>query len=157
MQVRSVTEADIPALARLRLALLEETGAALDAAASAELLHSNAAFFRENLGSPLWRSWLVDDDDQVVAIGTLAFFERPPYPGNARGVDAYLLNMYTLPSHRGRGAASAILQVALACARERGAGKMILHASESGRPLYAKLGFLASAAYMELTLLPHGT
>lgn len=155
MQVRNATDADTAALARLRLALLEETGAPLDAAARTELLHSNAVFFRENLGSPLWRSWLVDADGEVVAIGTLAFFERPPYPGNAKGVDAYLLNMYTLPSHRGQGAAGAILQAALACARERGAGKLILHASEAGRALYSKAGFQPSSAYMELDLADH--
>jgi GNAT superfamily N-acetyltransferase len=154
MQVRSVTEADIPALARLRLALLEETGAALDAAARAELLHSNAAFFRENLASPLWQSWLADVDGEAVAIGTLTFFIRPPYPGNPEGIDAYLLNMYTLPSHRGQGAASAIVQAAKACARERGARKVILHATEAGRSRYTQAGFRASSAYMELSLEP---
>ncbi len=155
MQVRSATDADTAALARLRLALLEETGAPLDTAARTELLRSNAVFFQENLASPLWRSWLVDADGEVVAIGTLAFFERPPYPGNPTGVDAYLLNMYTLPSYRGRGAASAILPTARAGARERGAGKLILHASEAGRPLYSKAGFQPSSAYMELGLANH--
>ncbi len=157
MRVRSVTEADIAVLARLRMALLEETDAVLDGSSRTKLLRSNEVFFRKALGSALWQSWLAEMNAKTVAIGTLAFFERPPYPGNPEGIDAYLLNMYTLPAHRGRGAASAILHAALACARERGARKLILHASEAGRPLYTKVGFLASSAYMELAIKPGTT
>lgn len=41
-------------------------------------------------------------------------------------------------------------QAALAWARSRGAGKLVRHATAAGRALYAKAGFLASTAYMEL-------
>ena len=95
LTIRTATAADLPALARLRLALLQETGAALDAAAQAELLALNEAFFREQLGSPQWQHWVAEDGGAIVAIGTLALFLRPPYPGNLAGRDAYLLNMYT--------------------------------------------------------------
>lgn len=152
LSVRTATAADLPALARLRLALLQETGAALVAAAQAELLALNEAFFREQLGSPQWQHWVAEDGGAIVAIGTLALFLRPPYPGNLAGRDAYLLNMYTAPSHRGRGAASAIVQAALQQARDWGARKVVLHATEAGRRRYLQVGFQPSAAYMELAL-----
>lgn len=154
MQIRTVTAGDIPVLAGLRLALLEETGGVLGAADRGTLTQANEAFFRENLGSSLWQSWVAEIGGETIAVGTLAFFLRPPYPGNPEGIDAYFLNMYTLPLHRGKGAAGAILQAALACARQRGARKLILHATEAGRPMYAKVGFLASSSYMELAIEP---
>lgn len=150
--IRTATAADLPALARLRLALLQETGAALDTAAHAEMLALNEAFFRQHLGAPDWQSWVAEEGGAIVAIGTLALFLRPPYPGNPLGRDAYLLNMYTAPGHRGRGAASAIVQAALQQARQWGVRKVVLHATEAGRRRYVLVGFEPSAAYMELAL-----
>lgn len=145
----------VPELARLRLALLEETGGALDAAARQDMLVRNEAFFHQHLGSPLWQDWVVLDGSEVIAIGALAFLNRPPYPGNPEGRDAYLLNMYTLPAHRGRGAAHALLQALLDDAKARGVRKVILHATEAGRRIYRQLGFEASSAYMELAIPLH--
>lgn len=156
LPVRTATAADLPTLARLRLALLQETGARLGAAEHDQLLALNEAFFREQLGSPLWQHWVAEDSGQIVAIGTLALFLRPPYPGNLQGRDAYLLNMYTAPAHRGRGAASAIVQAALLQAREWGVRKIVLHATEAGRRRYVQVGFAPSNAYMELTLPEEG-
>jgi ribosomal protein S18 acetylase RimI-like enzyme len=155
LQARRITLDDSAALARMRLALLAETGDPLDAAAHAELLQSNEAFFRRNMDNPAWVHWCVDAGGEMVAVGTLVILERPPYPGNPKGLDAYLLNIYTVPAFRGRGAANAVVVAALAHAQGRGVRKLILHATEAGRPMYEKLGFLASSAYMELQLNPN--
>ena len=76
-------------------------------------------------------------------------FVRPPYPGNLAGREAYLLNMYTLPDYRKQGIASALLDAMEAEAIARRFGKVWLHASEAGRPLYERIGFVANPAYME--------
>jgi ribosomal protein S18 acetylase RimI-like enzyme len=76
-------------------------------------------------------------------------FVRPPYPGNLAGREAYLLNMYTLPDYRKQGIANALLDAMAAEAIARGFGKVWLHASEAGRPLYERIGFVANPAYME--------
>jgi GNAT superfamily N-acetyltransferase len=151
MQIRPITSDDLTDVARLRLALLEETGATLGADERNALLVTNEAFFRKNLYSPAWQSWCAEVDGHVVGVGTLAVFERPPYSGNPQGKDAYLLNMFTEPAYRGKGAAKAILHAALAHAKENGVGKVVLHASPDGRPMYDKQGFRASPAYMELS------
>lgn len=159
MQVLRATAAHVPDLARLRLALLEETGGPLAEPERQRMLKLNEAFFRDQLGSPLWQDWVAiggeggdGSNGRVCAIGAMAFLLRPPYPGNPEGKDAYLLNMYTAPGFRGQGAAGAILGAALADAQARGVRKIILHATEAGRRLYLKLGFLPSSAYMELVL-----
>jgi ribosomal protein S18 acetylase RimI-like enzyme len=155
LEARRVTLDDVAALANLRLALLNEVGGTLDATEHAALLQSNEVFFRRNLDNPAWSHWCVDSAGDMVAAGTLVIQERPPYPGSPEGLDAYLLNIYTVPAFRGRGAANAVVAAALAHAQARGVRKLILHATEAGRPLYEKLGFLASSAYMELQLNPN--
>lgn len=163
MRIRPLDAADVPVAARLRIELLEETGGALPPAQRQALLEANQAFFQRHLGSPAWQSWVAEFDPApapaaapaspvVGAIGTLAFFERPPYPGNPLGRDAYLLNMFTAPAYRGKGAARAIVQAVIGEARRRGVRKLILHATEAGRPIYAEAGFGPSMAYMELAL-----
>lgn len=152
MQVLRAQASHVADLARLRMALLEETGGALPEPQRAEMQALNEAFFRQHLHSGTWQDWVAVDGHQVCACGAMAFLQRPPYPGNPQGQDAYLLNMYTAPAWRGQGAARAILEAALADARGRGVRKVILHATEAGRRLYVKLGFLASSAYMEVAL-----
>lgn len=164
MRIRPLDAADVPVAARLRIELLEETGGALPPAQRQALLEANQAFFQRHLGSPAWQSWVAEFGPELApaaagpgspaigAIGTLAFFERPPYPGNPLGRDAYLLNMFTSPAYRGKGAARAIVQAVIGEARRRGVRKLILHATEAGRPIYAEAGFGPSMAYMELAL-----
>jgi GNAT superfamily N-acetyltransferase len=86
---------------------------------------------------------------QIVAAGTLALFVRPPYPGNLAGVEGYLLNMYTLPEWRQQGLATALLDAITAYAKARELGKVWLHASDEGRPLYERIGFVTNPDYLE--------
>jgi GNAT superfamily N-acetyltransferase len=157
LQVRPMGANDVAAVTQLRLALLMETGAATDDGLAIQALCSaTEAFFRRSLSSGEWQTWaaVAPFDGAVVAIGSLALWQRPPYAGNPQGLDAYLLNMYTTPAHRGRGAARDIAEAALAWARQRGVPKLVLHATPAGRVLYQTLGFTASTAYMELSLGP---
>jgi len=52
-------------------------------------------------------------------------------------------DLFTLPSHRGRGIASAVIAHAVADLRRRGAGPVLIgaHADDEPKRLYAKLGF----------------
>lgn len=88
-------------------------------------------------------------DGEVVASATLALFVRPPYPGNLTGREGYLLNMYTLPAHRRQGLAGALLDQMADYARGQQLGRVWLHASEEGRPLYERMGFVSNPAYLE--------
>ncbi len=152
MKVLPASQAHVGPLARLRLALLEETGGELPQGQRQQMLALNEAFFQKNLGSASWQDWVALVDGEVRGIGAMAFLSRPPYPGNPEGKDAYLLNMYTAPLFRGQGLALAIVHEALQDARTRGVRKVILHATDAGRRIYDKLGFQASSAYMELAL-----
>jgi predicted GNAT family acetyltransferase len=55
----------------------------------------------------------------------------------------------TLPEHRGRGLASAIVERLLADARDRGMRTGTLQASKAGAPVYERLGF-ADLGFIEM-------
>jgi ribosomal protein S18 acetylase RimI-like enzyme len=63
--------------------------------------------------------------------------------------------MATLPEHRGRGYAEGILRHMDAFMRRRyGVRESVLHATEMGRPLYARLGFRAVDEFVGYLCVP---
>lgn len=149
MIIRQATQADIPALISLRMRLFCEVGELSDPLADQDLWRATRSYFNTAQADGSACSWLVEVGGEVVASGTLALFVRPPYPGNLSGREAYLLNMYTLPEYRKQGMASALLNAMAAYARAEQLGKVWLHASDEGRPLYERAGFVANSAYLE--------
>lgn len=62
----------------------------------------------------------------------------------SRGLECYLAELYVVPALRGQGRGRALLDAAIALARERGADHMDLGTSEddvAARALYASAGF----------------
>lgn len=55
-----------------------------------------------------------------------------------------VVNVYTEPEWRRRGIARTLMKMAMEWTTERGFDRMLLHASDAGRPLYTSLGFVAS-------------
>lgn len=60
------------------------------------------------------------------------------------GREGLVMNVYTVPSWRGRGVARQLMETIIAFAADVGIVRLVLHASPAGRPLYEKLGFTAT-------------
>ena len=69
---------------------------------------------------------------------------------NPDGWKAYIMNMYVRPAYRRRGIATRILDLLVKDARDRGINCVTLEATEAGRPLYQKYGFIPMKHEMEL-------
>ena len=148
--IRRATPADIEALARLRLALLREMGNVRDESQEVPLLDALRDYFQRTMSTDEFLAWVAEAEGETVAISGLVFFERPPDAGNPAGVEAYLMNMYTLPAWRGRGLGSALLDEIIGFVRTTPARRISLHATDVGRPVYESAGFRAATSVMEL-------
>src|SRR5256886_14307692 len=59
-----------------------------------------------------------------------------------RGPEAIVRNVCTERAWRRRGLARGLMERVIAWAREHGVGRLVLHASPEGRPLYDQLDFV---------------
>jgi GNAT superfamily N-acetyltransferase len=99
-------------------------------------------YVQRALADGTYRGWLAcTSDRRVVAGGGLIVHEWPARPPDYDPHRAYILNMYTEPTHRHRGIARRIVTTMLGWCRQRGFTRVYLHASHYGRPLYESLGF----------------
>lgn len=80
-------------------------------------------------------------DGEVVGSGMLWFRPDQPRPQVRTQVTPYILSMFTRDDWRGAGAASGIVRRLVAATRAAGHPSVVLHASEQGRSIYARLGF----------------
>ncbi len=150
--VRKASPGDLEEVLRLRLALMRSTGSVLAGSAQeAVFLVDSRAYLERTLPLGRFHAWLGVAGDRVVASSGVVPFERPPVPGNPAGLELYILNMYTEPEWRGRGLARALFAEVMRFAREQGAGRVWLHTTDDGRPLYESEGFTSNPKVLEWT------
>ena len=77
-----------------------------------------------------------------VGAGGISFYRVMPTFHNPTGEKAYIMNMYTLPEYRRQGIAYKTLDLLVAEAKKRNIKMISLEATEQGKPLYDKYGFV---------------
>ena len=150
---RRATLADIDELARLRIAFLKEVQSPESRLVDDyELTGILKTYFQNSLETEEFVAWLAIVDGEVVATSGLCFFKITPGFTLLDGKIAYILNIYTLHEWRKKGIGKAIFDHILQEAKNRGYKRMILHASEDGRPVYEKFGFIQTNDEMVLSI-----
>lgn len=147
MRYRHAAPEDIATLAALRLQMLSESGQ-LAEGLSERIASNTRDFLRKGMASGECVCHVAEQAGEIVGMCCLNFFSLPPNDWCPDGKSAYLGNMYTLPPHRGCGVASRLLDMALEEARARGCERVLLHATDMGRPLYESKGFTSSPTAM---------
>lgn len=147
--VRIATAADAPTLAGHRAGMFRDMGV-LPQQLSDALVDASRRYFEEAI--PLgeyvgWVACLAARSTDVVAGAGVQVRRVLPHPGVGGreivlGPQAIVLNVYTEPAWRRRGLAAILMQRVLDWASANGVKSLVLHASDSGRPLYEKLGFV---------------
>jgi ribosomal protein S18 acetylase RimI-like enzyme len=145
---RKATMNDVAEMMKLRKRQLIDEGIEPSVNMDDELL----SFFERKLRDGTLIQWLVEDHGEVVACGAVLFYEFPPSYTNKTGKKAYIANMFTDENYRGRGIAKELLAKLVKEVRAAGISKIWLGASEMGRPVYRKFGFIESDEYLELDL-----
>ncbi len=149
-EIRLATLDDVDELVRLRLEFLEEVGSVKDDVDVGELGAAMRDYLVRKMPSGGFMAWVAEDEGAIVATSGVTIFERPPNGANIAGLEAYLSNMYTLPAWRGRGVGTALVTTIVAHLKATRVRRIWLHATEQGRPVYAKAGFVPSETDMEL-------
>ncbi|MCI6190675.1 MAG: GNAT family N-acetyltransferase [Clostridium sp.] len=109
-------------------------------------------YYKKSLSNKTHIAYLVFDGEKFVGAGGISFFRVMPTFNNPSGNKAYIMNMYTSPSYRRKGIAYKTLDLLVLSAKERGISSISLEATEMGRPLYEKYGFIKMNDEMELPI-----
>jgi GNAT superfamily N-acetyltransferase len=148
-QIREATAADIPVLAGHRAAMFRDMGRLASDAVSA-LVGATAEHLREAMPQGEYLAWVaVRTASPSECIGGAGVQLRPslPRPGSAGGPvelgpEAIVLNVYVEPAWRRCGVGEALMRSVLTELAERKVQRIVLHASDEGRRLYERLGFV---------------
>ena len=145
---RKANKKDIPLLIDIRKKQLIDEGIEPNIDIDEELTR----YFNDKLADDSLVEWIMEENEQIIATGAIAFIDFPPTYTNKTGRKGYITNMYTDPNYRGRGIATRILDRLINEAKERNVHKICLIASKLGRPVYKKYGFQDADEWLELNL-----
>jgi GNAT superfamily N-acetyltransferase len=146
--VRSASPEDAAIIGRHRARMFSDMGQ-IPAHLFDAFLTKSTERTRELLVSGEYIGWLASpcETAQQIVAGAGAQLRRVlPHPAGehafAEGRQAVIINVFTEPEWRKRGLASLLLQQVIAWSREQKLDRLLLHASEEGRSVYDRLGFV---------------
>ena len=148
--VRTAVATDAPIIARHRAEMFSEMGE-LPPETYQEIFDRSAAYLRDAIASGEYVGWLVSPNQsgEVVAgagVQLRRILPRPIATENgtqiAGGREGLVLNVFTEREWRRQGLARRLMELILEWSRAATLDRLVLHASEDGRPLYDRLGFV---------------
>ena len=148
--IRQATAGDAPTIARHRVSMFRDMGQVPTDTLAAELLERSTSSLDALLRQGSYVGWFaVDEDGRVLAgVGAHIKPQLPRISHDGAAVDTgavpLVVNVYTEFEWRGRGIARALMNRLMEWAGFQGFDRVLLHASEFGRPLYQSLGFVPS-------------
>lgn len=147
---RRATVGDIEPLVDLRVQQQKQSHAEVHVDPNlAQIIRS---YMVENLPSGKFIAFVALAGNHIVSTSGLVFIQLPPSSNNPSGLEAYIMNMYTLPDWRKRGLATKLFEMLLEYIRAEGITKVWLRATDMGKPIYRGFGFEESSTYMRRML-----
>ena len=153
-QLRRAWAADAGVIAQHRVRMFEDMGM-VPASCFEELRRASEELLAEMIARGEYLGWLASpasDPTAVVAGAGVQLRQVLPHParladggyGVGCGRHAIVLNVYTEPGWRRQGIAALLMRQIIEWARQERLDRLVLHASDQGRPLYTRLGFVAT-------------
>lgn len=141
---------DIDELVRTRIIVLRAANKLSDDVDMSVVEEESYIYYRRALEAGEHIAYLVYDNGTFIGAGGVSFYQVMPTYHNPTGKKAYIMNMYTAPEYRRRGIAFHTLDLLVKAAKEQGVSQIALEATDMGRPLYQKYGFVKMEDEMEL-------
>ena len=149
LKYKRATLEDIDILTKTRIEVLRAANKLSADTDMSEVERRSYNYYQKALCDGSHIAYLVFDGNRFVGAGGVSFFQVMPTYHNPNGNKAYIMNMYTRPGYRRRGIASLMLECLMKEIRSRGITKVTLEATDAGRPLYEKYGFISMKDEME--------
>ena len=150
---KRATIEDIDMLTKTRIRVLRAANSLSDDIDMNEVEKQSYDYYGRALCDNTHIAYLVFDEKRFVGSGGVSFFQVMPTYHNVSGNKAYIMNIYTEPAYRRRGIAYKILDLLVSDVRSKEITSISLEATEAGRPLYEKYGFVKVDDEMELLMV----
>ncbi len=149
-EYRKAGREDLDLLVRTRVEMLRAVKGAPVDADFGEVEQSCRAYYLESFEEDIHAAYLVFDEGTFIGCGGISFYRVMPNCRNPSGRKAYIMNIYTVPEYRGHGIASQVVDLLVKEAHARHIHVITLEATEMGRPVYERYGFVPDTDVMEL-------
>ena len=149
-ECKRATMEDIEELVRTRITVLRAANQLSDDVDMSEVEKESYEYYKYALENGGHIAYLVYDNGKFIGAGGVSFYRVMPTYHNLSGRKAYIMNMYTASEYRRQGIAFHTLDLLVNDAREQGVSQIALEATDMGRPLYEKYGFVKMEDEMEL-------
>ena len=149
-EYKRATMEDIDELVRTRIIVLRAANKLSDDEDMSVVEEESKAYYGRALETGEHIAYLVYDNGAFVGAGGVSFYQVMPTYHNPTGKKAYIMNMYTASAYRRQGIAFHTLDLLVKDVRKQGVSQITLEATEMGRPLYEKYGFVKMEDEMEL-------
>jgi GNAT superfamily N-acetyltransferase len=144
--LRIATPEDIPFLIKHHRKMFEEirekTGSPLDLPMLAALENEYCVKLVREIPYGACIVWVVPIGDRIISSGVVSIISYVPVPHDLSSTIAFLHSIFTEKEFRRRHFARRITQAAADYCRDRGIRRLYLFASDSGRRVYEKVGFV---------------
>ena len=149
-EYKKATIEDIDELVRTRIIVLRAANKLSDDVDMSLVEKESYEYYMRALETGEHIAYLVYDNGTFIGAGGVSFYQVMPTYHNPTGKKAYIMNMYTVPEYRRQRIAFHTLDLLVKDAREQGMTQIALEATDMGRPLYEKYGFVNMEDEMEL-------
>lgn len=142
--------ADIDELVKTRIIVLRAANKLSNDVDMSLVEKESYEYYKSALETGEHVAYLVYDNETFIGAGGVSFYQVMPTYHNPTGKKAYIMNMYTASEYRRQGIAFHTLDLLVKDVRKQGVSQIALEATEMGRPLYEKYGFVKMEDEMEL-------
>jgi GNAT superfamily N-acetyltransferase len=147
-RIRPCTPGDAATIARHRVAMFRDMGDVATDEAARALFDASVVAISAELNRGAYAGWLAitEQDDVIAGVGAHVKVNLPRMASDGIHIASspvpLVVNVYTEPAWRNRGIARALMGTLMEWVSARGFDRVVLHASDGGRPLYVSLGFV---------------
>ncbi len=139
--IRTADKKDIDTLIKFRFLYMTDVEGELSEKQANALNRQLPAYFKKHIGQD-FTAYLAEEDGNPAGVIFMVRLEKPASVHFLSGSTCYLMNVYTDERYRRKGIASKILDRLICDAKAEGITCIDLSATEMGKPLYLKKGFI---------------